>query len=388
MKIVIVAIDPARLASLSQLLTDPLLPERLIKCRESDLIGLAAVVAQELPDLVIVDQLCSNTEQVMLLEPTATQYPGISFILLGNGMVAETLMHAMHVGVKDVLPMPYPDERLVSAVKRIEQTRSIGTNVAAKAHVSAFFPCKGGSGSTFMATNIAYAMAAEYKKRTLLVDLDWSSGDALLFIAKVPGTATISDLAKNMSRLDTELLKASTVHILPNLDALEAPESLHLGLGVRPEHLDMLLNLAGSIYDCVVFNLGRTFDPVTVRVLDRSHAIVATMQMSIPQLRAAKRVLATTAALGVDEKNIHLIVNRFKSNDDIHVEDVEQALSRKVSCLIPSDYETVSGAINRGVPLISSHPRHPISQKLRVICETYFGMEPTEKQGWFKQFAK
>jgi pilus assembly protein CpaE len=388
MKIVILAKNTNRLESLSALLTDPLVPDRKIKCRETDLDGLAAIVAQELPDLVIVDQLCSTSEQVLRLEPTARQFPGISFILLGNGMIAETLMHAMHVGVKDVLPLPYPDERLSAAVKRIEQTRTIGSKFAAKAHVSAFFPCKGGSGSTFLATNVAYLLSSKYKKRTLLVDLDWASGDACLFIATATGSATISELAKNMSRLDTELLKASTIHVLPNLDALDAPETLALGLGVRPEHLDMLINLAGETYDCIVFNLGRTFDPVTIRALDRTHAIVATMQLTIPFVRAAKRILATLAALGAPEETIHLVVNRYKPSTDIKVEDVEQALGRKVSFQIPSDYDTVSKAINRGVALVASEPNHPISKKLSDFCESFFGMERKEKPRWFEQLTK
>jgi len=384
MKVAIASIDPESVEHMIHLLIDAEHSDRIVKPRIIGLDGIAALVGQELPDLLIVDQLCKTAEDILALAPIAKKFPGISFILLGNGMVAEALMHALHIGVKDVLSLPYTDEQFLAAVKRIEQTRSIGTLSPKKAHISAFLSCKGGGGSTFIAANIAFLLAAEYGQRTLLVDLDLTSGDASLFVSQLPGTTTLADLAKNINRLDDELLTASTIHVLGNFDVLEAPDSTELALAVKPEQVDALLNLASHTYDQIILNLGHTFDAVSVGALDRSDDVFAIVQLTIPFLRDAKRVCATLMALGLDPNRTHVVVNRYEHSSDILIEDVERAVGLKVGAIVPNDYRSVATSINRGIPIATSHRRGLIARRLRSLIEQHLGLPQPTPKGWLR----
>jgi len=382
MKITIASTQPDNLERLVNLLADPNRPTRTVKSRLCGIDGVSALVAQELPDLVIIDQLCKTSEDIIRLEPIAKRFPGISFILLGDSMVAETLMHAMHVGVKDVLPTPYPDERFLAAVERIEETRTIGAAQPIRATVATFLSCKGGGGSTFVAANVAYMLAAAYGKKTLLIDLDIYSGDASLFVTKVPGTTTISDISANIARLDSDLLSAIALHITDKFDVLQASDTLELGLDIRPDHIDLLLNLASNTYEFIIINLGRTFDKVSVRAIDRSDSVYATVQQTIPFLRDAKRVLGTLAALGCDSQKTRLIVNRYEHSSEMTLEDVERTLGHSADCIIPNDYRTVSNSINRGIPVYVSHPRSVICRRLTRLIETTMSLTTPAEKGW------
>src|SRR5690606_34396146 len=99
-------------------------------------------------------------------------------------------------------------------VRRIEQARH-GTPTT-HARILAFVSCKGGSGSTFLATNLAYALAALENKRVLLIDLNLQFGDASLFVSDRRPTVTIGDLAREINRVDQGFLQGSLIDVLPN----------------------------------------------------------------------------------------------------------------------------------------------------------------------------
>src|SRR6185503_12407096 len=91
------------------------------------------------------------------------------------------------------------------------------------ARVLAFVPCKGGSGATFLATNLGYQLASENKK-VLLVDLNLQFGDAALFVHDHKPAHTLADIAHNITRLDASFLAATVVNVSPNYALLAAPE--------------------------------------------------------------------------------------------------------------------------------------------------------------------
>ncbi len=76
--------------------------------------------------------------------------------------------------------------------------------------IIAFVSCKGGSGATFLAANLAYALAQE-NQRVALFDLNLQFGDAALFVSDQKPAATLSHVAQQIHRLDASFLAASMV---------------------------------------------------------------------------------------------------------------------------------------------------------------------------------
>ena len=115
-------------------------------------------------------------------------------------------------------------------------------------------PCKGGSGATFLATNLGWQLAET--KSVLLIDLNLQFGDALAFVHDGKAPSTLADVAKDIGRLDASLLAASTVKVAPNFSILAAPEDLAHAMEVKPEHIDAILSVAVTQYDFVMLDVG------------------------------------------------------------------------------------------------------------------------------------
>ncbi|MEY4027730.1 MAG: flp pilus assembly protein ATPase, partial [Pseudomonadota bacterium] len=82
---------------------------------------------------------------------------------------------------------------------------------------------------------------------------------------------------------------------------VKVSEHLHvLAASDAPEHaseistsgLERLIDLARDHYDFVVLDLSSMLDQVTVKALDFADNIYLTMQLNLPSLHAAKRIVA------------------------------------------------------------------------------------------------
>ncbi len=118
---------------------------------------------------------------------------------------------------------------------------SAGEALARRGEVMAFLSCKGGSGATFLATNLGYAIAAIQKKRVLLIDLNLQFGDAALFVSDRRPAATLSDVVRDIDQIDAALVQSSVVEVLPNFGVLASPEDPTHAAEIRPEHVERLV---------------------------------------------------------------------------------------------------------------------------------------------------
>ncbi len=341
---------------------------------------LGPVLDQGQADLFVLDEVGCTAADLALMEQLSQRHQHAAFIMLCPAAPSELLIHAMRIGVREVLPTPVAAEELRAAVARQEQRlQNSGKRPTGK--VLAFIACKGGSGATFLASNLGYALAAEHGKRVALIDLNLQFGDASLFVSdKVPAT-TLSDVANNISRLDASFLASSLVHVLPNFGVLAAPENPSNGADVLPEHIDALLGLAATEYDYVILDVGRNLDAVSVKALDHADLIFPVLQETLPFIRDAKRIISTLQSLGYGRDKIHLIVNRYEKGGEIQLGDVERTLDMKVFVTFPNSFEAVSASVNQGVPILKMTKRDPVSKTLLKLGHDLEQGEG-EKGGW------
>jgi len=134
---------------------------------------LSAVVDQEHPDLMILDGVCCTVDRLGKLEELAQRYPTMAILMMCENAPADFLISAMRVGVRDVLQLPLVPNSLLEAVARVEQRqRPVAGSERPKGKVIAFIACKGGSGATFLASNVGYILAANENAKVALLDLN------------------------------------------------------------------------------------------------------------------------------------------------------------------------------------------------------------------------
>ena len=286
---------------------------------------------------------------------------GVPVVLLSTRYDTDFLLAAMRSGVREVLPLP-PDGMLLGAA--VERVAGMHRPVAASlGKVLAFVSCKGGSGATFLAANLAYALAAQ-GSRTVLLDFNLQFGDALLFLSDQAPVRTLCDLARARERLDAAFLFASMTEVGP-LSVLAGAEDPAQAADILPEHLESLLALARSRYDHVVVDVGRSLEARSLRALDHADLIYPVLQITLPFIRGGRRLLDVFSGLGYGADRIRLVVNRHEKRGDIGIAEVEQTLGMAVARTIPNHYAGAAASVNQGVPILKLARGSPISRALR-----------------------
>ena len=368
MKIAVISPNSAHLEDIGRYLQTPN-GARSVALHEGGLSKVRVVVDQQRPDLVLLDSMCRDLEGLPVLEYVSAQHPHTVIVMLCANHTPDFLIHAMRAGVREVLKSPVTKEVLLSAVERIEQRLGLAARPRDPGTIAAFVPCKGGSGATFIATNLGYQLAAENKK-VLLIDLNLQFGDAVLFVHDNKPATNLADVARNIQRLDASFLAGNLVKISPNYGMLAAPEDPGQAIEIKPEHIDVLLNVAVNHYDFVLLDSGRVLDAVTIKALDRANYVFPVMQLTLPFVRDANRMISAFRSLGYSKEKIRLLVNRLDKSSELKLSDVERSLGLSAFQTLPNSYEAVAAAVNHGRPIASFARTNPVAKALQELAQT------------------
>ena len=346
---------------------------------------VAAVAEQEHPDLLLLEGTIEEPDELKILGRITARFPGLGVIMLCSNQSQERSIEAMRVGVREALPAVPSREVLLDAIHRFQQRIMDASTVVKQGKVLAFMPCKGGSGATFLATNLAYALAAQENKRVAFIDLNLQLGDASLFLSDDTPESSIADVTRQIHRLDGAFLASSMMQILPNLGILSAPEKPEQATEILPEHIAPLIQVAKKNYDFVILDIGRRMDAVSIQALDKADMIFSVLQQTLPFIRDAKRLIDAFHSLGYGEDKLRLIVNRFDKKSEIRLEDIENTLKMPVFKSIPNSFSVVEESINHGVPIIKLSQRNSIARVLLELSAELAGNNEQSKH-WFTQF--
>jgi pilus assembly protein CpaE len=335
---------------------------------------LLAVAQEESPDLMLADSRCWSAGELADVEQLTSRHPGIAVVLLSAVQSPQFLLEAMRAGVREVLPSPAPAEALRALVDRLQAKRRPELPTTA-ARTLAFLSCKGGSGATFLATNLGYHLAETAS--VLLVDLNLQFGEALSFVHDARPAATIADLAQHCERLDASLLASSAVRITDRYSILAAPEDPAQSLEIQPEHVQRILEIAAGSYEYVLLDVGRSLNPVTVKALDRADRIHAVLQAELPAVRNAARVIAALRALGYPADRTELILNRFDRSGAIGLDDIRRAVGEVAIRTVPNSWRHVHASINQGSALAATSRSNAVARTLTELAQSLgAGVQP------------
>lgn len=318
------------------------------------------------PDLVIVETVASRDFEA--LERLAAQHPEIDFVLIGDALTQDMLLRAMRAGVREVVPAPTATEALVEAVRRIARKRRAAFPAAAQpsaaARVLAFISCKGGSGATFVAANIAHRLADGGRRRVGLIDLNMQFGDALLFLGSTRASSDVATVATSLERLDADLLRAAMTEVSPGLMVLAAPEDPSRGSEVTPAQVEAIVQLARTMFDVVVIDAGRALTGVTLQALDMADRVCALLQLTLPFVRDGRRLREVFRSLGYADDKTAWIVNRHEKGGQITLDDLRRTLGIDEVLTLPNHYAAAAAAVNQGLPVAQVAPSSPLSRAL------------------------
>lgn len=320
--------------------------------------------AESLPvDCVVLMSSAFSDDEVRFMEELYMRRSSLTLILIGGRGDAATFSDAMRCGITRIIPMETPGEKIIGTIMeetgRLLRRRESARVRTYDSKTMAIFSTKGGSGKTSVAVNLAVALAGLGKK-TLVLDLDLQFGDIGVFM-NIPGVDTISDLASE-PELTPNVIKGYLYMHTSGVYVMCAPVSPELAELVKPEHIEKIISVLRPEFDYIIFDLAPALDDCTLTALDMADVIYFVTNPEIPTLKNTRSCMNVLDTLQLSHK-VQLILNR---DGDRYVSrrDVETALDREVALSIPWDPKSSSLAINRGIPVVTSCTRSPMSKAI------------------------
>ncbi len=342
---------------------------------------LSEAVNGSRPSLLVLDGVDANALDT-IGEFTQSR-PDVDMIVISSEQSPAFLMKAMQVGVREVLPPPIDKASLQAAVQRVARKRQPLQAPPEEGRLLVFMSCKGGSGATFLAANLAHVLSMRDGHSVGLIDLDLQFGDALLMLSDRGAASDVAEVANSIARLDAALLRAAMVQVSPTLNVLPAPKDLTQALEVQAEHVEAILKQARQLFDYVIVDIGRAINAVSLRTLDAADYIFPVLQQSVPNVRDAKRVRDLFLSLGYPAQKIRWLVNRHQKNSEITLDSIAQALGSQNITTVPNHFSSVSASVNQGVPIDQLSRGNPVSRALLGLAHQLAPIHGKgRKEGW------
>lgn len=329
----------------------------------SNLDPLPATLARgDAPQLIVVNLDPNPQETLKKVGVLIRQFNNASFFVMSQVMDPHLLMDAMHLGVKEFVPLPIVEEKFAAGIERVAQLHGMSK----RARIIHLIPTMGGCGSTTVACNVAASLARFGK--TALIDLDLVRG-AVAASFDIRSRYTIADIMDS-DRLDNTLLdNALTAHATSGLAILARPELPEDTQRVTQPGFARLLSMLGRIYDYVVLDSLMSIDPIYATALQNSDVNMLIMQLNVPSAKNTERFVGAMRRMGIESSKMKIVVNRFvKKGWDIAPDDVERSLGLKISWLIPNDFKNAIAAINFGEPVVLRAPKSEMSVSLYQLA--------------------
>jgi pilus assembly protein CpaE len=277
----------------------------------------------ELPDVLVLQYSDKGAELKHLC--TSKSSHRIPLIVFGPPNEAHGVRLAMQAGARDYLPQPVSPSEINGIISEIAaQTATGGFQTVGSLHV--FMNGKGGSGSSFLASNVAHGLARSGHSVTL-VDLDLQFAGLCRYLDLEPKRGLFEAL-QSVEDMDETSAMAFTSEHKSGLRLLSARSpSLRLNADVSPERLTTLLNIYRSFSEFVIVDLPRHIDVLSAAVLESADQIMVVTQQSLPHVHDTARLLRILRKeICVDVSKISIVVNRHENGSVIETGDIEKAL--------------------------------------------------------------
>jgi len=327
------------------------------------------------PDVVVLDiPLSDPSSALRAIEVLHQELPRTALFAVGSLTQPQTIVTAMRTGAREFLERPLTTNLLLEAFVRLTTTQKNAQRSNVRGTVFAVVNAKGGSGATTIAVNLALALQAA-QGQTALVDLA-PLGHAALHLNLRP-QFTAYDAIRNLHRLDSSLMEGFTTRHSGGLQLL-AGASSPSEVQPSPAEFARLFDLLAAYFQFVIVDLSSRMDAVSRLVCDLSQTVLVVAGTDVASLWSAARIQQFLSENNGRDR-LRLVLNRFRKIPGFQENEVETASGLRLFWKVPNHYPAVSGAIDRGVPLMQQN-RSELTRAFTGLAEKLTETETTAKR--------
>ncbi|MGA2745611.1 MAG: AAA family ATPase [Candidatus Sulfotelmatobacter sp.] len=350
LSVVIVATDNEQRAVL-QVLVDGTTVGRTVHTCASFPVTASDPVARRVraanPDVTLVDIPADNPPLALrAIELLHEEMPDSAIFAIGNLSQPQVIVNAMRAGAREFIERPANTADLIDAFVRLQASQRRGRQEGIRGKVFSVINAKGGNGATTVAVNLALAL--QTYGQTALVDMA-PLGHAALHMNLKP-SFTVADATRNLHRMDASLLESFMTRHSGGLQLL-AGTNVPAAVDPSTAEFVKLFDMLVTHYRYVVVDCSSRFDPASRLVASLSEIVLLVACSDVASLWSAARVQQYLGETGSRER-VRLVLNRFRKVAGFSEADAEAAVGAKLLWRIPNQYFAISGAIDRGTPVM------------------------------------
>jgi len=263
----------------------------------------------------------------------------------------------VRAGAHDVVPLPLDREELETALDPIHRMAiAHGPRPSsARQKIVTVIKSEGGIGATALLTQLARRFAVQEAaagREACLIDLDIQFGNAALQLGLQPAL-TFKDLVEAGKRLDGDLLRSTAIQDSSGLKVIPAPHGIMPLELLTSDQLLSIMDIALGEFGTVFVDLPANWTNWSLSLLARSDLVLLVTELRVPSLHRARRQLDLLVEQGLSNLDVRIVVNRSEKGffRNLSEADAERVLKRPVSYCIANDHETMTQAIDRGIPI-------------------------------------
>jgi pilus assembly protein CpaE len=300
------------------------------------------------PDVTLVDIPADNPQQALrAIELLHQEMPEGAIFAIGNLNQPQIIVNAMRAGAREFIERPTNTTDLLEAFVRLTTAQRRGRQEGIRGKVFSVINAKGGNGATTVAVNLALALQSS-AGQTALVDLA-PLGHAALHMNLKP-VFNVADATRNLHRMDASLLESFMTRHSGGLQLL-AGTNVPAAVDPSTAEFVRLFDMLVTHYRYVVVDASSRFDAASRLVASLSETVLLVACSDVASLWSAARVQQYLGETGSRER-VRLVLNRFRKVPGFSEADAEAAVGAKLLWRIPNQYFAVSGAIDRGTPVM------------------------------------
>ena len=276
--------------------------------------------------------------------------PGTVVIAAGQVNDVRLYRDLVASGIQDYLLKPFGPDQLRDAVAQAQAVfLAPRTDVGAeRAHMAvAVIGTRGGSGSSTVATSLAWMLSDKAKRLTALLDLDVHFGTGALAMDLEPGRG-LTDAIDNPSRIDGLFIERAMVRASDKLAILSAEAPISQPMMTDGGAFYQLQEEFRSAFECSILDLPRAMLIQHPHLMNEVNIAVVVTELTLAAARDSIRILSWLKS-NTPQTRIIVVANRVHANAlEINRKDFEQSIERKVDIVIPFDTRIASQAAKLG----------------------------------------
>ncbi|HEY1861563.1 MAG TPA: response regulator [Gemmataceae bacterium] len=339
------------------------------------------VIHQSELDVAVISLDADHAKAIQLISQVTEQYPTLPILAVSGCNDGQSILQALRSGAREFLTQPVVLEELLTALKRLQQTRltgesfpGMGMSKKLDTTVIAVAGSGGGVGCTSLAVNLGTSLAQYPDHSVALIDLDLALGDADVALDLMPDY-TLADVALNIERLDMTFLRRSLSKHSSGLSLLPHPVQMEDAGIIREEHVQRVIGLLRASYSHLILDLSKGFTPTDVTSLRMADTILLVAQLDLSSLRNVVRMLLTLQTEDGMADKVKVVLNRVGSECDISLKKAEETIGKPIFWQIPNDPKAMIESRNAGVPLLQHAPKCKSQQSIAGLAQAIGGKQ-------------